>query len=303
MIKREAKNRKIGKNEPEKKEEKLTFFEEVVSLAKTLIWAIFVVMIINGILVASFVVPTPSMERTVMTGDFLFVNRFIYGPTTPQIVPFLNIELPYYKFPGLWKPELSDVIVFVYPGDRNDIEPKEFQYFLKRCCGTPGDTIMLRNKQLIVNGKEVEFPETGIYRWEMPDHPVGFPMTENFSRDNYGPVIVPKKGDVIQLSPSNIRQWDVLIQREGSELSYDGKTIFIDGNPATEYTVKKDYYFAMGDNRDDSSDSRSWGFVPEENIVGTPMLVYWSWDTNLPMSKMIDKITSIRWGRLGTIIR
>ncbi|MFN3269653.1 MAG: S26 family signal peptidase, partial [Candidatus Kapaibacteriota bacterium] len=84
----------------EKKKKPQTFGETLLSWVKTIVGALIIVMFINGFLVASFVVPTGSMENTVMTGDFLFVNKFIYGPTTPQIIPFFNIPLPYIKFPG-----------------------------------------------------------------------------------------------------------------------------------------------------------------------------------------------------------
>src|SRR5210317_1511694 len=99
----------LRKKTKKKKKENLTLGQQVISLVKTVLSAIVIVMIINGIAIASFVVPTPSMENTVMAGDFLFVNKFIYGPSTPQVVPFLNIPLPYYKFPGVKEPEKGDV--------------------------------------------------------------------------------------------------------------------------------------------------------------------------------------------------
>ena len=93
--------------------EKMNFKEKVISWVKTLGGAIVVVTILNGILIASFVVPTGSMENTVMTGEFLFVNKFKYGPSTPQIIPILNIPLPFYKTPPSWSPNQGDAIVFI----------------------------------------------------------------------------------------------------------------------------------------------------------------------------------------------
>ena len=87
-----------------------------------------------------------------------------------------------------------------------------------------------------------------------------------------------------------------------STVSIEGDRIVIDGKPATSYTVKRDYVFGMGDNRDDSLDSRFWGFIPKESVVGTPMIVYWSWDPNVPLFNLFKKIGSIRLGRLATII-
>ncbi len=288
-----------------KKTNEPTGIAAIIAWFRTLFGAIIVVMLINGALVASFVVPTASMERTVMTGDFLFVNKFIYGPTTPQVVPFVNVPLPFYKFPGYRKPKLSDVIVFIYPGNRDEIEPSVFNYYLKRCCGTPGDTIQLKNKQLYVNGNKIPLAPNGVYIPELPDHNANFPFGNDFTRDNYGPLQIPKAGDIIKLNPDNLRVWDVLIKREGAkEVVTNGTDVTIDGKVVSSYTIKRNYYFGMGDNRDNSEDSRSWGFIPEDNIIGTPMFVYWSWDTNLPLlSEFFNKLTTIRWSRVGTIIR
>ena len=82
-----------------------------------------------------------------------------------------------------------------------------------------------------------------------------------------------------------------------------GRGILIDGAPSDTYTVAKDYLFGMGDNRDNSLDSRFWGFVPRDNIVGTPMIVYWSWDTDVSIFNIFEKLMSVRLNRLGTLIR
>ena len=283
-----------------------TAMDKTISWIKTILGAIIVVMFINGAAIASFVVPTGSMEKTVMTGDFLFVNKFIYGPTTPQLIPFLNIPLKFYKFPGIKEPERNDVIVFIYPGDRDEAEPAEFVYYLKRCVATAGDTLEIVNKKLIVNGKEQKLPEHGLYDRSLPIYPGDkqrtFPAGMNYNRDNYGPIRIPKKGDKIQINPQNIRQWDVFLTREGHEVTSTSTNVYLDGKIVTEYTVNRDYCFAMGDNRDNSLDSRYWGFVPFDNVVGTPIVVYSSWDTNIPFGKFFDKLSSVRLSRIGTLI-
>lgn len=291
------------RSKPKKKE---TFLESLWSLAKTIFWALLVVMIINGLAFASFVVPTPSMEKTVMAGDFLFVNKFLYGPSTPQVVPFINQPLPFYKFPGFKDPEKGDVIVFIFPGNRDEVEPREFQYYLKRCIATAGDTIEVRNKKVFINGTEQALAEHGQYDLNNPmmrsDRFSTFPYGRNFTRDNYGPIRVPAKGDIIRLTVSNIRQWDVFITREGHEVTASGTQIYIDGEAANSYTVERDYCFGMGDNRDHSLDSRYFGFIPYDNVVGTPMIVYWSWDPDIPISNFFEKLSTIRFSRIGTII-
>lgn len=294
---------KKKKAEPKKPE---TPKEQFISWVKTIVGAIIVVMFINGAIVASFVVPTGSMESTVMTGDFLFVNKFIYGPTTPQLVPFLNIPLPFYKFPGIKEPEKNDVIVFIYPGDRDQVKSSDFVYYLKRCVATAGDSIEISNKKLFVNGNEVVLPEHGQYDRNLPIYPGDkqrtFPAGAGYTRDNYGPIRIPKKGDVLDLNPQNIRQWDVFITREGHEVTSTSTSVLIDGKESTSYKVQRDYCFAMGDNRDNSLDSRYWGFVPYDNVVGSPIVVYWSWNTDIPLSSLFEKLGSTRFGRMGTLI-
>lgn len=300
-----AKSSRRSKRNQKKQE---SFAEGFISWIKTVLGAIVVVMIINGLAVASFVVPTGSMEKTVLPGDFLFVNKFIYGPSTPQVIPFLNQPLPFYKFPGFKHPDRGDVIVFIYPGDRDDVEPDLFQYYLKRCIAIAGDTIEIKNKKVYIDGQYQEYPELVQFSYSFPmvrdDRARTYPKGAGFTGDNYGPIAVPKKGDVITLTPDNISQWKVLVQREtGKEVTNNARNVFLDGQTIEQYEIQENYCFAMGDNRDLSEDSRYWGFVPYENVVGTPMIIYWSWDPHIPLSNFGEKISSIRFDRIGKIIR
>jgi signal peptidase I len=291
----------FGKKEKKKPE---TFIEQVVSLFRTAITALFVVMIVNGIAVATFVVPTGSMENTVMTGDFLLVNKFKYGPSTPQVIPFFNIPLPYYKTPPIIDPKQGDVIVFIYPGDRNEVKPKEFLYYLKRCVAVSGDVLQIVNKKILVNGVEFALPPNAKFDPFISTMPYDtlrtFPIGKGYSKDNYGPIRVPKTGDIINLSIQNIQEWQVFIGREGHKVETQGTQVLIDGKPAVSYAVERDYVFGIGDNRDNSEDSRFWGFVPKQDVVGTPMMVYWSWNTDA--NDFGSKLKSIRWSRLFNFI-
>ena len=290
-----------------KKEERkkpMTFKEQVVSWTKTIVGAVVVVMIINGLAIASFVVPTGSMQKTVMAGDFLFVNKFIYGPSSPQVIPFLNIPLPFFRFPGLRSPEQGDVIVFIYPGERNELKPKNFEYYLKRCVAVAGDSLLIVNKKVYVNGVEFPLPPNAAPPlYPVNNAPAPSPYGKGFTFDNYGPIKVPKEGDILQLNNSNIADWKIFIEREGHKVSFDVNTITIDGTVTNEYKVQRNYCFGMGDNRDDSKDSRDWGFIPYENVVGTPIMVYWSWSPEVEFKNLAEKLKSIRWSRLGTFIR
>jgi len=296
--------RRKRKKEEAKKKKPENFFEMAISWIRTLLGAIIIVMIINGLAIASFVVPTGSMENTVMTGDFLIVNKFIYGPSTPQVIPFLNIALPFFKFPGFKDPEPGDVIVFIYPGDKDEVEPKEFQYYLKRCIAVAGDTLQIINKKVYVNGKEQPLPENAKFSRPVFDGDSyrTFPPGRGFSGDNYGPLRIPKKGDIIHLNPANYFEWEVFILREGHEIYISGGDIYIDNKKTNKYVVERDYCFGMGDNRDNSEDSRYWGYIPYENVVGTPIFVYWSWDTNKPLTQIFEKLATVRWSRIFTFI-
>ncbi len=86
-------------------------------------------------------------------------------------------------------------------------------------------------------------------------------------------------------------------------MSFDQNNVKINGEQVNSYTITKDYYFMVGDNRDNSLDSRFWGFVPRENIVGTPIIIFWSWDSNIPFSRPLDLLSSIRFNRIAKLVK
>ena len=249
------------------------------------------------------------MENTLRIGDFLFVNKFIYGAETPRYLPFTNVEIPHFRLPSLSAPRRGDIIVFEYPGDRDETTPARGINYIKRCMALPGDTLIIQDKMVQVNGREFLLPAHARLSQPsdfLPREPFSliFPKGSSFNPDYYGPVVVPFKGMKVDLSNGAIEGWQTFIEREGHSVSIDEDSeILIDGTPSVQYTVERDYLFMMGDNRDNSLDSRFWGFVPEENIVGKAMFVYWSWDTAIPLTKFGDKIAAIRWSRIGTLIR
>lgn len=290
---------------------KMTFQDHVISWAKTIVTSLLIVMVVNGLLIASFVVPTGSMENEVMAGDFLFVNKFIYGGSSPQTIPFLDIPLPFFRLPGLRDPERGDVIVFIYPGGRDQVEATEFQYYLKRCVAIAGDTLQVINKDVYINGKLQPFPRNAQRTDRISDDIYRiFPQGRGFTRDNWGPMRIPREGDHIPLNDSTFGMYDIFFRREGHEITQQGETFMVDGKPMTEYTVERDYLFGMGDNRDNSEDSRYWGFVPKKSVVGTPLMIYWSWESQeridsytRPRERSFgEKLLKIRWSRIFNIV-
>lgn len=239
-------------------------------------------LLLNNFVIASFLVPTGSMEKEVLTGDFLMVNKFIYGASTPRNIMFTDIRLPWTTLPDFKDVKRGDVIVFEFPGMREEVKPDAFTFYLKRCMALGGDTLEIKNRVVYINGepapipKNMYFDQTRIIPPSYQDER-SFPPTAMFNEDNYGPLVIPKKGMAMNITPANFAMWEIFIKRDGHHpvLSSDGKVI-IDGKETNTYVVEKDYVFGMGDHRDNSLDSRFWGFIPRENIVGTPMFVYFS---------------------------
>lgn len=284
--------------------------EKTRNFVETLLFAFIGALIIKTFLLESSRIPTGSMESTIKVGDFVLVNKVIYGASTPRSIPFTDISLPYASLPSIREPKANDVIVFDWPGDRDDLNPKVLWTYVKRCVGLPGDTIKIINKVLYVNGKE--FPRPPHIQYIDPEiRPAGyiehdiFPKGAKWNRDNYGPLVVPKKGDKIILTPENVDQWRTIIDREFGQrvVAVEGNQVSIEGKPVNSYTLKKDYYFMLGDNRDNSSDCRYWGFVSRDRIVGQAEIIYWSWDREIPITQPIDLIESTRLDRIAKIIK
>jgi signal peptidase I len=272
-----------------------------------LLFAAIVALILKTFIVEAYRIPTGSMENTLMVGDFLLVNKFIYGPSTPRNIPFTNIRLPYLNLPGIKEPKKGDVVVFDYPGDIEVVKPPEVINYIKRLVGEPGDTILIKKQVLFVNGVEFPKPETMLIDRAPMSENAGatkiFPHGSGWNEDNYGPIRVPKKEDVVKITSENLETYKMLIMREGHSIriTADNK-IFIDEKESPEYKIEKDYYFVMGDHRTNSADSRYWGFLARENIIGDALLVYWSWDPGIPFNEPLKLLSSVRWNRIAKLI-
>jgi signal peptidase I len=219
--------------------------------AKSFQLAVLLFLVIRAFVVEAFKIPSGSMEGTLLVGDFLLVNKLVYGAE----IPFAHKRLP-----AVRTPQRGDVIVFQWPTDPS-------KNFVKRLVGLPGDTLAMQEGTLIRNGaaqreRYVHHSEPGVdpagdeFRWQR-DHLVKTAeasMAYHPSRNNWGPLVVPAH-----------------------------------------------HLFVLGDNRDNSLDSRYWGFVPDSLVRGQPLMVYYSYAPD--SSTSAAWLTRVRWSRLGNRIR
>lgn len=347
------------------------------------LFAVVAATLIRWLIMEAYTIPTPSMENSMLVGDFLFVSKFHYGTRTPrtplqlplthQKIWFTNIpsyldwiELPSYRLPGFSSVKRNDVVVFnVPPKSLNDYidYPVDLKTnYIKRCVAIAGDVIEIKDKQVSINGEpgfnppNMQFsyivtakdeinernldnlgidpddynfegrPETNKAVYQMfltkekadelkalpyvtsvtsdyrtdngPDGRI-FPTGKSWNGDNYGPLTIPSEGMKISINDSTLRIYGSTIV--DYDLNKDAKIennkLLIDGKEITEYTFQQNYYFMMGDNRHNSLDSRYWGFVPEDHIVGKGFFIWLSIDK---YGSFIDKI---RWSRFFKPVR
>lgn len=221
-------------------------------------------LVLRQFVLASYNVPTGSMKDTIMVGDFMFVNKFVYGARTPVWlgIPFtdIGVSLPYFSFPAIIEPKQYDIIVFDWP------EGIHLDY-IKRCVAVEGQSVEVRDRSLLVNGQ----PEGRLT-----------PLSRKFDRSEGN--IDFTRVDLPDDKTYTIRHWASLSGRR----------------PFGTVTVPENSFFMMGDNRDNSLDSRSWGFVRRDQIGGKPLMIWLSWNGDAPAYRFYDKV---RWDRLGMILR
>lgn len=375
--------------------------KHVSELTASLLFAVVAATIIRTFTFEAFTIPTPSMEKSLMVGDFLFVSKLQYGsrlPITPLCLPLVHnripgtdmpsyldwVQLPYTRLPRISDVQRLDPVVFNYPMESEKPVDKR-EHYVKRCVATPGDTLLIENGQVIINGNELEMPDRALpqfsyyvefkgqgfsprllkeqfdidpdayyiinsgglrsqdYRGNKSYQPLAYIITipthqlEKFkaqpnivrvvrlnsykeitdfpadspaplvrhlanygylanaqvfpnalhgdsldfkwTRDNYGPIYMPRAGDKVELNWKNYLKFRRVIEvYEGNTLEIRGDKFFINGQQAIDYTFKQGYYWMMGDNRHNSLDSRYWGYVPADHIVGKPVFIWMSWD-------------------------
>ncbi|MEP6941272.1 MAG: signal peptidase I [Rudaea sp.] len=256
----------VGGNAAEREERVSNALREpaIVEYARSFFPVILIVLLFRSFLAEPFKIPSGSMMPTLLVGDFVLVNKFAYGLR----VPVLNT-----KFLAVGEPHRGDVFVFIYPGFKcvqaghevrsmkscsQPLVPMTKTNYIKRVIGLPGDTIAYHNKTIYVNGTEIVQNYVGPFMGEGSEgrRMAGAAVREEALGDVHHQILqAPWSGE------------------EG------------------EWKVPAGQYFAMGDNRDNSEDSRYWGFVPEENLVGRAFMIWMNWDDGIDFK------------RLGTLIK
>ncbi|WP_278706108.1 signal peptidase I [Parabacteroides goldsteinii] len=253
----------------------------------------------------SFKIPSDSMEPQLTAGDNILVWKPTIGPRIFNLFASMrNEQTNIYRIPGIKKIQRNDILVFNFPHPNswNKIEMHILKYYIKRCVGLPSDTLSIQNGFFHVKGIETSLGnmesqnkiatteqfEDGIF------HSFPFDSIISWNIKDFGPLYIPGKGDSITLNQTNCRLYKKLIEweQQGS-LQYKDSTIFLNGTPINGYRFQKNYYFMAGDNGMNSQDSRYWGLLPEEYIVGKAWIIW----------KSVDPYTDkFRWNRFLKVI-
>ena len=263
------------------------------------IYLFVLIIILKSFIIDAYYVASDSMQKTLLRGDFIIGLKFYYRLKSPSNIPFTNISIPSINLFYFSKPKHNDIIIFKL--NEYLINENYTNYeFIKRIVGLPGETIQIKDYKLFINNKEKEnyFWIDGTPR-KFDKLKIFNPTTNPFSYLNYGPIKIPSKGDSIELNPQNIKFWQPFINFEqgGKFLSTEGTVITLKGIPIRNYKFNYDYYFVVGDNINNSLDSRILGFIPENVIEAKIALIYFSIESE-PKQLSFNFIDKIRFSRL-----
>lgn len=206
---------------------------------ETVVVALGLALLIRAFIVQAFFIPSSSMEDTLLIDDHILVNKFIYRFGDPQ---------------------RQDIIVFLCPDNSFG---EQYKDYIKRVIARPGETVQVRDGVVSVDGQVLD----EAYAIHRPQ-----------AGGDYGPVRVPRPGETITLAQLNKYERDImeaLYKRQNRILQWSGERAFLDGVPVTTAFFPEEFYFVMGDNRENSRDSRFWGFVPRDLIHGRAFCIYW----------------------------
>jgi len=265
---------------------------------------VFSFILLRVFVFGSYKIPTDSMEPAIIPGDYVLVNKLAYGARLFNLFDAVegkkvNIK----RMPGYTRIKNNDVVVFniPHPNTWDKIEMNMAKYFIKRCIGISGDTLRIINgfyminsdtsrnygsitDQQVLSKKAKELLPDGVY------HTFPWDSTLNWNIKDFGPLYIPQKGDNITLDRTNILLYKKVIEWEkGYLFTVVNDTLWDNQTPLLEYTFSHNYYFMGGDKVENSQDSRYWGLLPDDLIVGKATFIWNSKD--LYSSK-------VRWNRV-----
>jgi len=273
----------------------MKFLSKLYKFSSSWTGTIIIVLFLIFFGIQSFVIPSGSMKRTLQIGDFLFAKKFSYGIPLPMLPWVQTTLIPDFNDNGHLiegdKPKREDIVIFLFPKDGKT-------HFVKRCVATGGDEILYVDKHLYIHFSEGDeyikksYPSNKIKEirgklW------VDNPYMDKYPGIQYAPTsatafinLLGRSQDsryTIDMSPTYVKEFGTVV--------YSSKS----GRPINAFykKVEKDQYYMMGDNRDNSNDSRFWGSVPYKLVIGKPWFIYFSWD---------NERKTVRWDRLGTFI-
>jgi signal peptidase I len=329
-------------------------------------FAIITATVIHWLILEPSQVPTSSMEKTILAGDFILVSKLHYGARTPQTplqLPLMHqtirgteipsylpwIQLPMYRLPGFSKVKRGDKVIFNCTTELD--KPIDLRtYYIKRCIGLPGETVQIEKGQVYINGKvqpnspglqhryyiktSEQLTEQFFNKYNIKEYmavkdgylvhinattadglkrlsyiksieiilspknlfnPSIYPHSKDlaWNEDDFGPITVPAKGMTISINQETLDKYKqmIILYDSDEEVYVEEDKLWIKGQETKTYTFKKDYYFVMGDNRHNSVDSRFWGFLPEDHLVGKAIFILFSTDARK------SGLNKIRWNR------
>lgn len=281
------------------------FSSKLGKIFKVLFWVILIAVIIKAFAIDAFRIPSSSMEYTLQPGDFILANKFAYNISTPKEIPFINLQIPYVSIIKIEKPQINDVVIFQFPDGFESDPQKSGMKYIKRVVAGPHDTLRITEGNVFVNGKPITLPSTFKKPNLLDADSINikeeiYPPGAKWSRISYGPIVIPAKGDKINISPDNFKKMQSIIVMDHGERSLlsEGTIVTLDGKIISEYLLTQDHYFVIGDNFEESMDSRNFGFITDNMIIGKAMFVYWSYDSEKVAPGPLGFLSAIKADRI-----
>lgn len=281
------------------------FFNKLFKYFKILLLVAVIALIIKAFAFDAFSIPSASMENTLLPGDFIIANKLAYNFSTPHEIPIIDFPIPHTNIFKISKPKINDVIIFQFPHGFENDSLRGDSKFVKRIVAGPHDTLKITKGEIVVNGKKLELPSSV----QIPQAKNGkglvyedniYPPGVKWNRFNYGPIVIPAKGDTIKITPQNFDRWHSVIVMDYGEraLIEEGSVVTLAGRSISDYVLTQNCYFVFGDNSEVSMDSRQFGFITDDMILGKALLIYWSYDPAKTAPGPLGFLSAIRARRI-----